>query len=271
MKKYLLFLVFLMACAEKEENTEQAISTELDIPEQEHWVVYEGVVRSDAGNDVKLELSLLQGVVGVESTYKTEEEYIGADDERLLTMSTGKYTLLFGSNDEMLISIPKNSGMTLGWMPQGGYGMNPTPPSAAALGAATISKLAFKAARNSNELVMVGDDSAPVAEDNRYTLKKRSILFTAEGFVTIEPHTTDFFEINTRQNWTMALAGAYGELEAKYFKLATEKHEGIYLKAIAYYIDDTDSTGVEIKKLVVKRIVEMKSNTEFVRSQKISQ
>ncbi len=270
MKKYVLVLLILLACNPKDGHEEQNVVVADDVPAYEEWMVYEGVVRSDAGNDIKIELSLLQGVVGAVSKYKTQEEYIGVGKEKLLTTSMGDYHILYGTGDDLLINIPTNKGYSFGWLGSS-YGMGTAKIDSDLMEKAKISKLTFKTGRNSNELTMVDDHSMPMANDDRYTLKKRSHLFTVEGFVTIEPQVTDFFEINTRENWPVSKAGSYGEVEEKYIELAAERHEGIYTKAVAYYIDDSDSTGREFKSLVIKRIVEMKSHSEFTRVKNTNQ
>jgi len=129
-----------------------------------------------------------------------------------------------------------------------------------------VGKLAFKTGVNSNELVLLDGNSSPVSEDDRYTLKKRSILFTIEGFVTVSPSASDFFEFNTRENWIVARSGCYDEVASKYLEFVREKNEGIYLKAIAFYVEDVDSTGAEVKNLVIKRVITMKPHEQFVRS-----
>src|SRR5690606_21440804 len=165
--------------------------------------------------------------------------------ERLLATREGKYSILYGSGSDMTISLTEASPQLLTWH-QGEYGINPKSPSGEAVASTKTGKLVFKTGRNSNELVLLDGNSNPVSDDDRYTLKKRSLLFTVEGFITMDPNATDLFEINTRENWNVVKAGNYGEVLRKYQELATEKHEGIYLKGIAFYVEDTDTTGAEV-------------------------
>jgi hypothetical protein len=93
----------------------------------------------------------------------------------------------------------------------------------------------------------------PLTTDRRYTLHKRSRLFTVEGYFTLEPDTVKFFERNTREDWSVTDLGEYHELIASYKDLAKGKYEGIYLKALAYSVLDTTSiTGKNA--LVIKQI-----------------
>jgi hypothetical protein len=262
MRKWLVLLSICLSCASKEENQEPAAAYEA--PENETWFVYEGVVRSDAGNDIKMELSLLQNSVGLESEYRTEEEFINSRDDRLFTTRKGTYSILYGAGGEMVITLHESSGQSLGWQPGKGYSIDPKLPSEKIRASARVGQLVLKTGRNSNELMLLDEDSNPVAADDRYTLKRRSILFTVEGFVTIEPTVTDFFELNTRENWIVAQSGSYGEVQQKYVELATEKHEGIYLKAVAFYIDDADESGAGVRNLVIKEIISMKSHQEHI-------
>jgi len=252
-----------MSCSSKEETPQQ--TADYEMAEHEEWITYEGVVRSETGNDVKLQLSLLQNSVGMESKYRTEEEYISPQEDRLLTNRQGKYSILYGSGSDMVVTLHESKGISLGWELGSGYAMSPNLPSEELLANAKFGKLIFKAGRNSNELVLLDENSNPISDDNRYTLKKRSLLFTVEGFVTFEPNVTDFFEMHTRDTWTVAKAGSYGEVQKKYNKLVTERHEGIYTKAVAFYVDDIDSTGAEVKNLVIKRIITMKAHKDYIR------
>ena len=266
MRKWLLFLSICLSCATKEESQEQPIAYEA--PEHEEWIVYEGLVRSDAGNDIKVELSLLQNATGMESVYKTVEEYISRGDDRLLTRRKGKYSILYGSGSDMLISLNESAGSSLGLQSSADYSIsiNPKLPTEKVLASARVGKLTFKTGVNSNELVLLDENSNPVSADDRYTLKKRSILFTIEGFVTVLPSASEFFEFNTRENWIVLRSGCYDEVASNYLKFAREKNEGIYLKAIAFYVEDIDSAGSKVKNLVIKRILTMKPHEEFVRS-----
>lgn len=262
MRKWLLFLSICLSCSSREESShEQPVAYE--VPENEEWIVYEGVVRSDTGNDIKMELSLLQNAAGMESEYKTKEEYISSQDDRLLTTRKGKYSILYGSGSDMVITLNEAAGQLLVWQQGAGYSINPKLPSEKALANAKVGKLAFKTGRNSNELVLLAENSNPISDDDRYTLKKRSILFTVEGFVTVSPSTSDFFESNTRESWVIARSGCYDEVAVRYLELAQEKNEGIYLKGIAFYIEDADSTGTEVKKLVIKKVITMKSHQQY--------
>lgn len=110
-----------------------------------------------------------------------------------------------------------------------------------------------------DQLVLTDSDFDPLVTDARYTLYKRSELFTAEGYVTIETDSlTTFFERNTSGNWHVAHLGVYDQVKDKYQQLATTSLEGIYLRALIYSVNDTNASGEPTKKLVVKRIVEMK-------------
>lgn len=62
-----------------------------------------------------------------------------------------------------------------------------------------------------------------------------------------------FFERNTRERWKVTDLGEFNELRLIYKQLAKEKHEGIYLRALAYSVLDTTSPG-EKNALVIKRI-----------------
>src|SRR5687767_4925544 len=100
MRKWLIPLSFFIACGSKDEIREQVA---YEAPENEKWVVYEGVVRSVTGNDVKIQLSLLQNSAGMESEYRTEEEFISSGESRF-NIRIGRYSILYGSGTVMLIT-----------------------------------------------------------------------------------------------------------------------------------------------------------------------
>ncbi len=89
----------------------------------------------------------------------------------------------------------------------------------------------------------------------------RSNLFTAEGYVTVDSLTSEFFERNTGEKWKLAKLVEYDSIKTTYQKLATEKNEGIYLKALAYSIEDPDSVNTSHKSIVIKRILRMEKSS----------
>lgn len=265
MKNKLWILIFLAACSSQEEKSDNAAV--IENPEQEEWIVYEGIVKSENGNDIKMQLSLLQSSVGLVSRYMSEEEYINtAEDERLLTNRQGTYTILYGSGSDMVITLEEGSGGSLGWQAGKGYSIDPKKVTDNLMVNAKVGKLSFKTGRNSNELVVLDENSNPISDDGRYVLNKRSILFTIEGFVTVGASGSEFFEMHTRETWNVAKTGSFNEVEKKYRELATQKFEGIYLKGVAYYIDDVDSIGNRVKNLAIKSIISMKAHQEFIGS-----
>ena len=259
MKNKVWMLVFLSACAGEDKPISQEIAA--DSSEPVEWIVYEGIVKSETGRDIKMELKLSQSTVGLESDYKTSEEYIASLDNRLMTTRSGKYTILYGSSDEMVITLGESKGSYFVW--QGDqYTIGSKNPGEETHRNARVGKLAFRTGRNSDELVLLDQNSNPVSE-TQYVLRKRSMLFTVEGFVTVSPDETELYEFNTWETWNVIKSGVYDEVQIKYIELAREKNEGIYLKAVAFYVNDTDSTGADVKNLVIKRIVAMKSHQQF--------
>jgi hypothetical protein len=92
-------------------------------------------------------------------------------------------------------------------------------------------------------------------------LYRRSNLFTAEGYVTADSTTSEFYERNTGEKWNLAKLVEYDSIKMTYQKLATEKNEGIYLKALAYSIEDSDSANSSHKSIVIKRILRMEKSS----------
>lgn len=256
MKNKLWILIFLAACSSQEEESNDA--TVIENPEQEEWIVYEGLVKSREGYDVKMQLSLLQNSAGLESSYRSEEEYINTPEDRLLTNRQGKYSILYGSGNDMVITLDESTGGSLGWYTGKGYGIGVEKVTDKLKVNAAVGKISLRTSQNSDEFVQL-DENSNLINESKYLLKKRSILFTVEGFVTLNPGN-EFFEMHTRETWNLAKVGSFDEVEKKYSELAREKFEGIYLKGVAYYIQDVDSTGMEINSMVIKRIIHMRSH-----------
>ena len=98
----------------------------------------------------------------------------------------------------------------------------------------------------------------------QYTLTRRaSPLFTVEGYFSVYDDTTDFFEKNTRKGWSVARLAEYDDAVKKYEYLATEKFEGVYLKALAYTVRHLTKDGEEIDALVFKTILHMDSTARI--------
>ena len=118
----------------------------------------------------------------------------------------------------------------------------------------------FFLTRGNDELLPCDDNFKPITTDRRYTLHKRSRLFTVEGYITFGQDSAEyfkqdsatFFERNTSEYWRVTDLGEFNELRLLYKKLAKEKFEGVYLKALAYSVMDT--TLREKNVLVIKRI-----------------
>ena len=114
----------------------------------------------------------------------------------------------------------------------------------------------FFVTRGNDELLPCDNNFIPLTLDRRYTLHRRSNLFTVEGYFTLEHDSFEFFERNTREYWKVTDLGEFNELTVAYNKLAKEKYEGIYLKALAYSV--LDSTSMRDKDvLVIKRILSL--------------
>ncbi len=111
----------------------------------------------------------------------------------------------------------------------------------------------FFTTRGNDELLPADNHFAAITSDRRYTLHRRSKLFTVEGYITFEQDSAVFFERNTFEHWKVTDLGEFNELKLLYKQLAKEKYEGIYLKALAYSVSDPTSKK-EHSTLVIKRI-----------------
>lgn len=240
MNKLFLFIVFVSACTVHEKEKQKPFPS-LIISDDDEWATYEGKWLTKGGV-IRLELSLKRAAFGYDSYYKLNESF-EADSSASGTPSQGLYSSYEGfPNNEFRICLHGVSAYD-----KGSY------LRFKRLNNIDSEEEMFFMTRGNDELLPCDNNFNPLTLDRRYTLHRRSNLFTVEGFFTMEQDSMEFFEKNTREYWKVADLGEFNELTVAYNKLAKEKYEGIYLKALAYSVRDTTSmTGKDA--LVIKRI-----------------
>lgn len=253
MKKLLVFLPLagVLACSPS--------SPELDpfphylIDKEEDWITYEGVLPAKNGHEVKVELSLVPATPGLDSYYKISESFESEEGGHQFAssiQSRGKYNLLSSPGNSIIRLIDKRKTGALF------LGRGATPAEFER--AYEIKEDLYLKGNGEHELVLIDEDMNVV--DARYTLTRRnSSLFTVEGYFTVYDDTTDFYERNTRKQWTVAQLGEYEKALNKYSYLAKEKFEGVYVKALSYSVAIKTREGEETDALVFKKILEIDS------------
>lgn len=239
MKTLTLLSLVLVACSAPEKE-EQVSFPVLYIADDE-WVNYEGRWLTKGGI-LRLELSLNAGAYGFDSYYKLHESF-ESDSLARGTTSHGQYSTYYEANTKQF----KICLHDLSEYPHNTHWRYKRPNS---------SEEMFFTTRGNDELLPCDENYDPITTDKRYTLHKRSKLFTVEGYFTIEQDSLEFFERNTFERWSVADLGEIDSLKSGYKQLAKEKFEGVYLKALAYSVLDTASSKRETT-LVVKRIFNM--------------
>lgn len=247
--------MLLLACSQKEAHESFPI---LQVSDSE-WATYEGTIITSQGELFDVELSLKEASVGVESYYRLDA--ILRDEEFVSIIQTeGKYIVTpglpnhsFGIHLRATQTGRKISGTTYFTRNIPKVRDKITKPNSV-----ESVDLHFSTTGN-NQLVLTDDNFTPVASDARYTIYKRSRLFTVEGYVTIQPNdSSEFFERNTLENWNIVPLGEYNRVKRDYSKIATEPNEGIYLRALAYAISDTSSiSGQRDDRLVLKQVIKI--------------
>ena len=250
MKKLILFYFLLVACTSaRKEKQPFPVFTQAEA----EWVVYEGKIITDSGALTGVELSLRQGAVGLESFFEMKKSTFHSDDF-YSWHSQGNYKVSYGleGNEQGLTIIEPV------------FEFSAKVVSSEKVEGETSEKLLVKAVK-SQELLgtpelyfktegnegLVQTNKHFEALDPRLVLYRRSELFTVEGYITFEDSGTDFFERNTMENWKVSRLGEIDSVKIKYIELATEPHEGIYLKALAYSVANT--TTESRRALVIKR------------------
>ena len=249
MKKLVFIALVISGCSSPKEK--QIPYTASDVTEDE-MAVYEGKIITDKGLILDVELSLAQAAVGVDSRFKMMKSAQSGNGAYAMQVA-GKYSTSYGlSQNEQGLTLTDHAKTFQGMAARGN---NPTASNSVFEGMRTP-ELYFRTLGNEK---LIQSDKNFNPKDSKYTLVKRSDLFTVEGYVTCQDSLTEFFERNTMRNWNVAPYGVIDSVKIKYLSLATESFEGVYLKALAYSIADTTAQGK--KSLVVKRLIRMeKSN-----------
>jgi hypothetical protein len=246
MKKFLLLFV-LFACSNKEKIETPPSPTVVD--EKAKKIVYEGVIKTSYGEG-PVTLALQEVETGLTSRFELDGEVA---KDMLFGRAVGEYSTLSGAEGNEVILQLHGSFMYMGRAQKAKKGTVAFKPE--------IQKVdLFFVTEGGNKLVLVDEDFDRIADDNRFTLYKRSRLFTAEGYITFEDNRTDFYEQNTNERWDVATLGAYRDAQKIYDSLVSQKFEGMYLKALAYSVE-SDSSDKEL--IVIKKILEMKKSDAY--------
>ena len=248
----ILSLLLLFACSNNE-KTEPPLSPRV-ADEKAKKIVYEGVIKSKYGEG-PIELSLVEVETGLTSTFELKGDI---KKDVLFGMATGEYSTLAGAAGNEIILQLHGRFFVMSRARKAKKG-------AVTFGSEVDEIELFFITEGGNKLVLVDEDFDRIAEDNRYTLYRRSRHFTAEGYITFEEGRTEFFEQNTNERWNVAPLGVYGETKQIYDSVATQKFEGVYLKALAYSVQ-SDSSDQEL--FVIKRVLEMKKSDAYTDKKK---
>ena len=221
--------------------------------EEEDWIVYEGTLPSSYGPDVHVELSLFPVTPGLDSRYNMIESYpntVSPKEYGGWIRSVGRYIVLSSPDGQIIHITDRNfirSVSMRGDFPMPEFG----------------TENLYLKSDGEHRLIFI--DESLKEQSRKYLLTRRSSpLFTVEGYFSVYNDTTDFFEKNTRKQWSVAQLGEYDEAVKNYNYLAKEKFEGVYLKALAYAVRHPTREGEEIDALVFKKILQMDSTEAHI-------
>lgn len=237
----------MACCTTADVTNEKKITATYETNDE--WATYEGRWMSQDGV-VNLELSLQVGSYGYDSNYKLNESFISS---ALASggPSSGKYSTKYDTKTKQLYITIKN----LNKLSRGGFLHYENK-----LDGQSTEEMYF-ITRGENELIPCDNNFKPLTEDKRYTLHKRSKLFTVEGYITFEEDSATFFERNTFEYWKVAQLGEFSDLKDSYQRLAKEKDEGIYVRGLAYSIKD-EEVSEKTDFLVIKRAASIGNDPE---------
>ena len=244
MKKILPVLI-LLACSSKEKTESSPSPIIVDAQEKKEVVIYEGMLQLN-GEIVPAELSMEQGENGMEAGFTITA---GGNNWTQKRIDRGRYTILYGdANAENKFEL---HGRMLSFVK-----VNTSPRTQPEMRDVTL----YFVSDGDQKLIPTDENYDPIVDDGGLTLYRRSRLLTVEGYLTCETNRTELFESNTSEKWNVAPIGVWKNLKEKYDSIATEKFEGVYLKAVAYWIA-SDSTDDDI--LVLKTILDMKKSDSY--------
>lgn len=242
--KYLPLLIFLAACSQ---NQKSAMPFLILSNEKDDWVHYEGQWLTEEGV-VQLELSLKEGVAGVESEYRLHERF---SNPNIAGGTSTRATYSSFSNGN------PGKGVRIILHDLSAYSLKSYFRYRKAEG---FPEEMFFISYGQDVLIPCDDEFVPLTTDVRWALHRRSEPVTVEGYVTFEDDSVDFYERNTFKHYKLANLGEFQVVQAGYKEWAKEKHEGVYVKAVAYTV--TDTTHYDLKAIVIKRIIQFGSETE---------
>lgn len=251
MRKILPLLV-LFACSNKE-KIEPPPSPKV-VDEKAKKIIYEGIIKSNYGEG-PVELSLVEAETGLTSSFELKGDIV---KDQIFGMATGQYSTLSGAEGNEVILQLHGKFLVFGRARKAAKGSVSFKPDIREIDLFFITD-------GGNKLVLVDEDFDRIADDDRFTLYRRSRLITAEGYITIDESRNEFFDQNTSERWNVAALGAFGEVEKSYDSIATQKFEGVYLKASAYLVA-SDSADEDL--LVFKSIVEMRKSEAYTNKKK---
>lgn len=242
--RYLILLLILLSCSDSKKDVKPFL---IVTDTNDEWINYEGYWQTEGGL-VWLELALKAGAFGMDAEYKLREIF-ESDSLGASTTTTDTYTTSFRSSSDNTLGIVLHR---LGTYSHRSYFRYKNEVDQ--------TEEMFFITKGPNELIPCDNNFVPLTSDNRYTLHRRSELVTVEGYVTFDSDSVEFFERNTRKYYTVARFGKFQELTENYKKLATDKYEGVYIKALAYTV--VDSSAINNKALVFKNLLMVGSETE---------
>lgn len=250
----------LFACTSKEKTELPPSPTVVD--ERAKRIIYEGIIKTKYGEG-PVELSLAEAETGLTAPFDIRGNFV---KDQVFTIVRGDYSTLQGAaGNEIVLQLHGTIMSTVG--------KNPKKGTVEAYKPEVNDLDLFFVTDGGNKLVLVDENFDRIADDNRYTLFRRLRLFTIEGYVTFENTSTEFYEQNTNENWTVAPLGKYANAQKIYDSLVTQKSEGMYLKALAYAIESDSSFdeprknyatyGIGSELLVIKKILEMRKSAAY--------
>ena len=245
MRNFIVFLILLTACSEsaKQEPTNAPVVSS----EAKKVSVYEGIIQTEDGEG-PIELFLEENETGIVSWFEIRGRL---NVNQIFLFATGNYSVLYGAaNNEVILKLEGQVHSSVMRVKKGERGKAPKP----------LDIKINLMSEGGNKLVLVDDDFDRIDDHGRYTLYRRSRLFTVEGYITFEKTRTDYYEQNAAERWTVAPLGVYNDVQRIYDSLATEEFEGVYLRALAYSVE---SDTVDKEFLVIKSIVEMNKSKAY--------
>ena len=247
----IVFPALIFSCQQTRERAEA-----FPIRDEEDWFVYEGRVPLDEKKNLYIELALNpSGTIAGEGSYKLTEILEEGNALSHQPPLTGTYATYGNNPDELVIQLYHSSLAE-------GFKRVYISKTKKRLVERYFQRSDLRLKRlGDHKLFVLDGDEAITLDENANLIKRSSKLFTVEGYFRHNVDSAVFYEMNTKERWSVAKYGAYEQATREYHMLVNDKFDAIYLKGIGFSFHYVNTDGQKTEALVFKKILQTSFNS----------